>query len=335
MPSTAELKQFEPVIGRVSDAITRIAAPDVLQHDESKRHALVTQIRAACLDTGFFYLTLSDAQKVIHGRTFGQMEHFFALDDTDPVKQDVCRNGKDFGWMPAFSEPAYQAGTVAQVESFDCGLADVDEMNPDDIWPSMPGFREDVSDCWNGFSELGAGLLSLISEAAGLDAGFLPGHCDSKALNTFRLLHYPATDHHGDEQNVGISAHTDFECITLICQTAPGLELTDNTGNWFDAPTDPGHIVVILGDMLERWTNTQFRATGHRVRSTSNRRFSLVMFFAANQGIEIAPLPDFVSKNQPARYAATTQERHIDTQIALAEKNSAMLKSVGLHQTGK
>ena len=136
-----------------------------------------------------------------------------------------------------------------------------------------------------------------------------------------RLLHYPANDKLADDVNVGIAAHTDFECITLILQTSPGLELTSIDGAWYDAPSHDGRIVVLLDDMLERWTNSYFSATGHRVRNTVWQRYSIVMFFAANSDISIAPLPQFVSRQNPARFGSITQREHIDNEIRQAELN--------------
>jgi hypothetical protein len=51
------------------------------------------------------------------------------------------------------------------------------------------------------------------------------------APRTMRMLRYPANDTPADSRNVGISAHTDFESFTILCQTARGLELTDATGH--------------------------------------------------------------------------------------------------------
>ncbi len=121
------------------------------------------------------------------------------------------------------------------------------------------------------------------------------------------------------DQKVGIAAHTDFECITLLYQTAGGLELLDVNGRWLAAPVEDGRIVV----MLERWTNGVFKATGHRVRSTDEQRYSIVMFVAANEDMDIGPLQQFVTRDTPARYALISQEQHIENEIQRAKDNAA------------
>ena len=137
-----------------------------------------------------------------------------------------------------------------------------------------------------------------------------------------RLLYYPDYHAHQAERNVGISAHTDFECITFIYQSSPGLELTDVHGQWYDCPAHDGRMVVLIDDMLERWTNGHLKATGHRVRNTSEKRFSVVMFFAVNDNVQIAPLSQFTSAKKPARYASTTQLTHLNGEIDAAKDNA-------------
>ena len=121
--------------------------------------------------------------------------------------------------------------------------------------------------------------------------------------------------------NVGISAHTDFECMTLILQTAPGLELLASDGGWYDVPGNDGRLVVMIDDMMERWANGLFSATGHRVRHTGEQRYSIVMFFAVNDDEIVAPLPAFVAENNPARYPAAGQREHLNRELEKAALN--------------
>ena len=126
---------------------------------------------------------------------------------------------------------------------------------------------------------------------------------------------------------VGPSAAAVSIVGSLIYQTSPGLELTDSRGNWYNAPAHDGRIVVLLDDMLERWTNGAFTATGHRVRNTPIDRHSIVMFFAANEDVRIAPLPQFVDENRPSRFDAITQSEHIDEEMRRSEENRAALNA--------
>lgn len=319
MPSTIELDQAEPVVGQVADAVACIRADELL---DGARDDLVDSVRAACMETGFFFVDVTAPQRDTLNATFARMEDFFSLNDDDPIKHNALQRERDYGWVPKYSEPAYQPGTVSRLEAFDFGLENV-ELAGSGIWPPLPGYRAACLRCWKEFHALADAILGFVSLAAGLDRGFLAERCNSRALDSMRLLSYAGGAPGAPDDEVGISAHTDFECITLLYQTAPGLELLDVNGRWLDAPTGDGRIVVLLDDMLERWTNGAFKASGHRVRRTDEQRFSIVLFVAANEGIDIAPLPQFVTHENPARYAPITQADHIENEVGRAKANAA------------
>ena len=91
-----------------------------------------------------------------------------------------------------------------------------------------------------------------------LDPETFNRHFTAGDLGTIRLLHYPGgEDKEAETANRGISAHTDFEAFTLMHQDAPGLQFISpqGDGEWIDAPVRPGEFVVIIGDVLERFTN--------------------------------------------------------------------------------
>ena len=315
MPTTRELRQQDPVAGRLTDELPTIDASLLLNPDRFRE--ATDAVRKASLDTGFFYVTNVFTENSADGGLLVQMQSFFDLNDDDPVKQSVRAEHSEYGWIPVGGEPPYQPGTVAHIESFDLGPP-ADE---DNFWPEISGFRSDVETYWRTATELGNTILRHLAIVAGLDEMFLVDKCSTHELSTMRLLNYPKNDVAADDINVGISAHTDFECISLLYQTAPGLELTDTGGRWHDTPATDGGLFVLLDDMLEFWTNGFFKATGHRVRHTNERRFSIVIFMAVDDGITIQPLPKFAGLAPEGRYPAITQEEHIEAELARARAN--------------
>ncbi len=323
MPSTIELRQTDPVVGSVADAVLCIDADELLNDSDSD---LVSAVRKACTEHGFFYIDLSAAQRDSVAKALSQMDCFFSLADDDPRKRQTLHDDSDYGWVPKGMEPAYQPGTISSLEAFDYGKSSLADAS-DRIWPPLEGFRSDLAGCWQEYRDLGNAVLQTLALAADLPRFWLAERCDSLSLNTMRLLHYAAEPDLDTSRNVGIAAHTDFECITLLYQTSAGLELLNTEGSWLDAPVREGRIVVLLGDMLERWTNGAFKASGHRVRNTPEQRFSIVQFFAVNEDVEVMPLEKFVTAKSPARYAAVRQEQHIDDEVGRAEKNAREMES--------
>ncbi len=329
MPSTRELKQSDPLVGLAPGPELCMDARGLALGDSVQREVLVDRVRQACLHTGFF-----DVDNVFAGdstltNALAQMQRFFSLPDDDPRKIAVDNRRKQgsYGWMPMFGEPAYQPGTRAHVESFDCGLGasahSTKSLEGSNVWPELPGFRDDIGTLWDRLAALAASVLEVLAEAANLEKDLLSSRCNTQELSTLRLLHYPGGQSEERLRDVGIAAHTDFECISLILQTSPGLELTDVHGQWYEAPAHPDRVVVLLDDMLERWTNGFFQATGHRVRRTAVSRYSIVLFVAVNADQVIRPLEPFVSAANPARFAAVTQRQHIDMEVRRSEANRA------------
>jgi isopenicillin N synthase-like dioxygenase len=135
----------------------------------------------------------------------------------------------------------------------------------------------------------------------------------TKAPSQLRQIHYP---YDADAQDsVGIGAHTDYECFTLLRPTAPGLEVLNGAGAWIDVPPLPGAFVINIGDMLETWTNGEFVATTHRVRKVREERYSFPLFFCVDYDTRIAPLPEFVRDGRPARPSLIAGE-HLFAQTA-------------------
>jgi isopenicillin N synthase-like dioxygenase len=329
MPSTKDLNQADPVVGRVPDAEPCIDFREIISATPAARQRLREQVRLACLETGFLYLSHAFEDSTVKCAALAQMQRFFSLDDKDPRKIAVDNRRKKgtYGWMPLYGEPAYQPGTFAHVESFDCGRenqpSSIKWLEGKNVWPDLPGFRSDIRALWDRLAAVGNAVLEIIAESAGIERDFFSSRCNSHALSTLRLLHYPGGQSEDPRRDVGIAAHTDFECVSLILQTGPGLELTNTQGRWYDAPASSDTVVVLLDDMLERWTNGFFKATGHRVRRPIMQRYSVVLFVAANPDQVIAPLEQFVTADNPAQYAPISQRQHIDAEVKRSESYRA------------
>jgi isopenicillin N synthase-like dioxygenase len=128
-----------------------------------------------------------------------------------------------------------------------------------------------------------------------------------------RLIHYPHDSEATDA--VGIGAHTDYECFTLLHSTSPGLEVMNGHGEWIDAPPVPGAFIVNIGDMMEILTNGAFVATSHRVRKVREERYAFPLFFSLDYDTRIEPLARFVPAGGSA-YAALIAGDHLFAQTA-------------------
>lgn len=317
MPSTDELNYRAPVTGTVDADSPHIESHRLIQRI---RPVEVECARRAIREQGFLSIRLQRTENDVLLILQQSMQKFFAA--SDEQKQPFRDIGGNHGWTPSFEEPAYQPGTISNLESFDVKSALMAAAD-DPHWPDQPGFQAQVRKGWSLYADLSGRMLELIARAVEVPAAFFKEACNSRELNTLRLLHYPPDTAVLDASDVGIAAHTDFECITFLYQSAPGLEVRNPEGNWLNVPADSGTLIVLFGDMLERWTNGKVQATGHRVRRSQQQRFSIVMFVAANPGLMVAPLPKFVDPGNPPRFEPVEQTSHIAQEVARAKSQMA------------
>ncbi|CAK0862972.1 unnamed protein product [Prorocentrum cordatum] len=216
-------------------------------------------------------------------------------------------------------ELAYEKGTTSSARSWDYQRAQTAPYGypaEDVLAPSFTSFL-DALYCKQ--DELSRALFVAIAEMFGLEADTFSKHCAGD-MGTIRLMYYPGFVE-GERADAGITAHTDFEALTLMHQDAPGLQLIPrDTGTWVDAPVRPGEFIVIVGDVLERWTNGALRATPHRVVQTLHPRSSIIRFLAVHPETLIEPLPLFVSEACPRRYTPVTMRRHMETTLQQLEQ---------------
>jgi isopenicillin N synthase-like dioxygenase len=179
-------------------------------------------------------------------------------------------------------------------------------------WPDLPGFAEAVTAYYTSAIEVGRLLLGAFAVALGEP----PEVFTSVATRTpsqLRLIHYP---YDAEATNLlGIGAHTDFECFTLLKPTAPGLEVMTENGDWVDAPPLDGALVLNIGDLLETWTNGTFVATSHRVRQVAEERYSFPLFVNVDYDTVVEPLEQFRTPGEPQRPPVKAGE-HLFAQTA-------------------
>jgi len=110
------------------------------------------------------------------------------------------------------------------------------------------------------------------------------------------------------DDQLGIGAHTDFECFTFVSQDEQGgLEVLSKSGYWVKAKPIPGSLVVNIADCFMRQTNDFFVSTVHRVVNKSGaERYSCPFFFGFDRSKLLEPVPSCVSEDNPMKYPIVT-----------------------------
>jgi isopenicillin N synthase-like dioxygenase len=173
------------------------------------------------------------------------------------------------------------------------------------VWPAeLPEFAPALRALYDALDALGAEVLGALAIALALPCDWFADKIDH-GNSILRPLHYPPI---GEAHGVRSAAHEDINLITLMIAAAePGLEIRARDGRWLAVDVPEGHVIVNIGDMLERLTNHVLPSTSHRVvnpegDAARRSRYSLPFFLHPNPEFVIASLHSCVSDDNPDRY---------------------------------
>lgn len=256
----------------------------------------VERLRKGARDVGFLVIHNTDLGADDVAAVIKAYRMFFHLPQDVKAKVDMAKTGSNRGWGAPQSEQVDPQANPDYKEVFDCGFevptdqpfGDLSVYAPN-LWPDLPGFRENVLGYYAAGRSVALALLRAIAGAI----GETPDYFDDKFDRPMALLRgnfYPSRPEWAGDKDFGIAAHTDYGCLTLLASDGvPGLEVLGKDGKWLAVTAKPGEFVINFGEMLEIWTGGAVRATLHRVRGSQQERISVPLFFNPNHDTNVAP----------------------------------------------
>ncbi|GMK56763.1 hypothetical protein CspeluHIS016_0306030 [Cutaneotrichosporon spelunceum] len=320
---------------------------DAAHPDAGRRIAVAHEIRAACLNQGFFYVKNHGVPKPIADAAFTQSKRFFNLDEGVKRSVDISKSDNFRGYTGVLAENNDPDNKGDYHEAFNIGLDPLlapaaSEWPPSEVgaseadtttassntlrhgenlwpetsvWTGADEFKSTTLQYYASVLALGKRLFPLIALALDLPETFFDDKTQHPAA-IMRLLFYPGR-RDADERMPGIGAHTDFECFTILRQDdVPALQVSNREGKWLDAQCIPDTFVVNIGDQLARWTNDVFVSTRHRVLPTRRDRYSIPFFFGCDHGVVMDPIPTCVSSDRPNRYEVMTAGDYVHMRLS-------------------
>jgi isopenicillin N synthase-like dioxygenase len=258
---------------------------------------------------------------------------FFALPEDLKQGYHLPGGGGARGYTPFGTEKAKDAEIQDLKEFWHIGrsLSDghpLSEFMAPNVWPSqVPEFRETFSDLYLAFEKAGLRVLEAIAMHLGLDGNYFVATVED-GNSVMRLLHYPPLSDGAPEGAIRAAAHGDINTITLLLGAEEaGLELLTKQGDWKSVDVPEGALVINVGDMLDRLTNSRLRSTTHRVvnphgEAARRSRYSMPFFLHFRPDYVIETLPSCIEEGRESE-APEAISSHEFLQQRLREINLA------------
>ena len=267
--------------------------------DNSDPTSVATELYSASTGLGFIYIKNHGIpQKKIDALRDDGLQFFRSSKEN---KELVTISERHRGWlgfggakMKDDAKPDLKESFIWGYEYQDGEIDDHPIRGPNK-WPSfIPSFKENALNYFDLADNLAKTLLEGFALGLDLKRDFFIRNA-TQPLSRASLVYYPDQPKKMGDDQFGVSAHTDFGVLTVLCQdSVGGLQIQDSSGDWFHAPPIEGTLVVNVADLLSRWTNGLYKSTPHRVVNKSGKeRLSIVLAFDPNPETYINPADIF------------------------------------------
>ncbi|MCO5595135.1 hypothetical protein L7F22_049173 [Adiantum nelumboides] len=268
-------------------------------HDPNLRPLVLRHIAHACAHWGFF-------QVVKHG-----------------VKREVVEEMRAACWR-FFNQPACERNKFRGQEN-DIPVGYATGFNPamkiTRDWKDMLYVRDLPGVCCNGFDlvpeicrdafrqyrieveKLVNILLESVFEGLGLSKEAIKVKVPPPGRLVMGVNLYPPCP--DPSLTYGVSPHSDVGYFTVLLQDeVPGLQIKKEE-NWYLVKPISNAFVINLADQIEILSNGKYKSIEHMaITNTEKPRMSIACFFGPLNSATLAPLPEFTSDEEPARYKA-------------------------------
>jgi isopenicillin N synthase-like dioxygenase len=285
---------------------------DFTHGNESQKMQFVHDLGKAYEDIGFVAIRNHGVDNELLKELYKQVQAFFELPLETKLQYDDSDGGGQRGYTGFGKEHAKNsnAGDLKEFWHFGQWVEDGDALK--DYYPQnkyvseIPEFNVVGKDIYRALEATGIQMLRAIA----LFLNQPENYFDDKVHNgnsILRPIHYPPIN---AEPNGSIRAgeHEDINLITLLVgASADGLEVLSRQGVYVGVTEVQDHIIVNVGDMLQRLTNDRLRSTTHRVVNPPREqwhlpRYSIPFFMHPRPEVSLACLDSCISENNPRKY---------------------------------
>lgn len=306
--------------------IPQLDLSDFVSGDPARKGEFVRSLGKAYEEIGFVAIKNHGLDASIQNELYEQVQKFFNLPDDVKQQYEVPGLAGQRGYTSFGKEHAkdHNAGDLKEFWQFgQCVQHDpvLLEMYPKNVTVTeLPTFNPTAMTVYKKLEDAGRKMLQAIALYLKLEKHYFDDKIEN-GNSILRAIHYPPiTNDPGDA--VRSAEHEDINLITLLMgASAEGLEIKNKKGEWIPVTALPEHIVVNVGDMLQRLTNDKLRSTTHRVvnppkEKWSESRFSIPFFLHPISEMDLSCLEGCVDDENPKHYQDISAGEYLDERLA-------------------
>jgi len=292
--------------------IPSVDLADFLSGDSSKKMQFVADLGKAYQEIGFVAVKNHQIPEALISELYSKNKSFFELSKEEKKQYEIPGSGGQRGYTSFGKEHAkgMTEGDLKEFWHFGQFVEDDELLKatyPDNLdVKEVPGYLEIGKKAYQTFEKTGTEMLRAIALFLGIDEFYFDKYVHN-GNSILRPIHYPPVTN-SSTKAVRAGAHEDINLITLLVgASADGLQVLTKQNEWVDVTEIQGHIVVNVGDMLQRLTNNKLRSTTHRVinpvqEKQATSRYSVPFFLHPVSPMPLNCLPETVDENHPKQY---------------------------------
>ena len=305
--------------------IPSVDLADFLSGDATRKQSFVQQLGKAYEDIGFVAVKNHNFSEELREELYAEVKKFFDLPEDVKRKYEIeglggQRGYTSFGKEHAKGRPAPDLKEFWHFGQEVEGDDPIRSEYPDNILcEEVPAFNRVGLLTYKTLESTGREMLRAIALFLGLNEFYF----DDKIKNgnsILRPIHYgPITQEPQDSVRAG--EHEDINLITLLMgASADGLQVLNKKGEWIAVTALPEHIIVNVGDMLQRLTNGRLKSTTHRVVNPPREqwhmpRYSIPFFLHPRSTMRLDALPQCIDDNHPKQWDDITAGEYLEERL--------------------
>lgn len=305
--------------------IPSVDLADFLSGDATRKQKFVQQLGEAYENIGFVALKNHNFSRELQDKLYNEVQKFFSLPVETKLKYEIeglggQRGYTSFGKEHAKGRPAPDLKEFWHFGQEVEGDDPIQSEYPDNIFTDeLPEFNKVGIEAYKVLESTGKEMLRAIALYLGIGEFYF----DDKIKNgnsILRPIHYgPITQEPKDSVRAG--EHEDINLITLLIgASAEGLQVMNKMGKWVSVTALPEHIIVNVGDMLQRLTNGKLKSTTHRVvnpprEKWSEPRYSIPFFLHPRSEMRLDALPECIDEDHPKQWDDITAGEYLEERL--------------------